>query len=493
MTENIQAGQKNRGPRHDRYGLAGLVFLFCMLLLTGSLLQLLYRYRLPTDGWYMVTTELDDSSWIYWRNLVGAPSDLKQGDLLLSVEGVDLTGQASMIYNQPPPNWQAGQAVQVLVQRGGMGVQQGAQELEISLPVVNWTPAAWLAAVTDVDGLFSLFGAIALAGIGFFTFFRRPELPSARLLLIFSCSVAAAVLSGTLPDGLSVQFDRLAFGLTGFFSYIIFGTLIAPSLLTFSLYFPRPKKLLERYPFLGLAPYLYGLLLFIGLGFLGFPAETGWLSSMAMFMGVLVSLLHSGFTQRDAVSQAQFRWAVGSLVIGILLFLNVFPAAFGWVTNDFYLEVLSATSGLALTVIGLGLSVAILRYRLFDIDLIIRRTLLYSLVTVVLALVYSGSVVLLQQVFEAIIGQSDSPLVIVMSTLAIAALFNPLRRRLQAIIDGRFYRRTYDPQTTLDNFSRQIRDELQTSKLCEDILATVQATLEPAQTTLWLLEPSEKH
>lgn len=81
---------------------------------------------------------------------------------------------------------------------------------------------------------------------------------------------------------------------------------------------------------------------------------------------------------------------------------------------------------------------------------------------------------------------------IVISTLAIAALFNPLRKRLQAVIDRRFYRRAYDPQTALDDFSRQINNELQTSKLCDDILDTVQATLQPAQTTLWLLESSEK-
>lgn len=482
MAKNDQTGQNIPGALH---GTTGFVFLFCLLLLAGSLLQLLYRYRLPTDGWYMVTTELDDSSWVFWHNLVGAPSALQQGDLLLSVEGVDLTGQASMNYSEPPPNWQVGQAVQIVVQRG-------EQEIHTLLPVVNWTPSSWLAAVTfDLDGLFSLLGGIALAGIGFITFLRRPDLPSARLLLVFSSSVAAAVFSSTLPDGLSVQFDRLAFWLTGFFSYVIFGALLVPSLLTFTLYFPQPKKLLKHFPLLGLAPFLYGLLLFIGLAFLGFPAETGWLSAMAMIIVALVSLLHSGLTQRDAVSQAQFRWAAGSLVIGLLLLLNVFPAAFGWVTNDFYLEVLSATSGFAFTVIGLGFSVAILRYRLFDIDLIIRRTLLYSLVTLVLALVYSGSVVILQQVFEAIIGQSDSPLVIVISTLAIAALFNPLRHRLQAVIDRRFNRRTYDPQTALDDFSRQISFELQTDKLCEDILNTVQTTLEPTQTKLWLLDTSK--
>lgn len=318
------------------------------------------------------------------------------------MEGIDVTGQASTAYIRKPPGWQSGQTVQVVVQRQG-------QQVEVALPVVSWTPAALAAAATaDLDALTSLFGGLVLAGIGFFTFFRRPELPSARLLLVFSSAAAATVISGILPDGLSVQFDPLAYQLTGIFSYAIFGILIMPSLLAFTLYFPRPKMLVERYPALGLSPYLIGLALFVGLNFLGLPAEIAWLASMGMLLATLGSLLHSGYTQRDAVSRAQFRWAFSGLIVSILLLLNVFPAALGWITNEFYLVWLSGSSGLALTVLGLSLSIAILRYRLFDIDLVIRRTIQYSLVTVILGLVYAGSVVVLQQIFDILIGQPDS-------------------------------------------------------------------------------------
>jgi hypothetical protein len=454
--------------------------LFCLALLAGSLLQLLYRYTLPTDGWVVVTTEIGDPSWIYWQNLVGAPTEVQRGDLLLAVEGIDVTGQSSTDSIPPPPGWQSGQTVQVVVQRE-------EQQIAVALPVVSWTPAAVLAAMTaDVDTIISLFGGLVLAGIGFFTFFRRPELPSARLLLVFSSGVSATVISGILPDGLSMQFDALAFQLTGFFSYAIFGTLIMPTLLAFTIHFPRPKKWVARYPALGLSPFLIGLALFIGLNFLGLPAEIAWLASMGMLLATLGSLLHSGYTQRDSVSRAQFRWAFSGLVVSILLLLNVFPAALGWITNEFYLVFLSGTSGLAFTVLGLSFSIAILRYRLFDIDLVIRRTIQYSLVTVILGLVYGGSVVLLQQLFDALVGRPDSPLVIVISTLAIAALFNPLRHRLQNFIDRSFYRRAYDPEATLDRFAHQVSNELQVEQLCQQILGTVQATLEPSQASLWL-------
>jgi hypothetical protein len=146
--------------------------------------------------------------------------------------------------------------------------------------------------------------------------------------------------------------------------------------------------------------------------------------------------------------------------------------------------------GLAPVLIGIlgiptAVGIAILRYRLYDIDIIINRTIVYGSLTVTLVALYFGVVVVLQRIFVLLTGQ-QSTLAVVASTLAIAALFNPLRRRIQGFVVRRFYRRKYDARKTLEAFSAQLRNETDLDALSGDLKAVIAETMQPAHVSLWL-------
>jgi hypothetical protein len=178
------------------------------------------------------------------------------------------------------------------------------------------------------------------------------------------------------------------------------------------------------------------------------------------------------------VEKQQIKWfAFAALLFGLQLFTdNITELSQPW-------ESLKETLGLLILPLGIG--IAILRYRLWDIDIIIRKTLVYGALTLTLALVYFGSVVLLQSLVTAVGGQ-QSGVVTVISTLLIAALFTPLRRRIQNDIDRRFYRKKYDAEKTLAAFRENLRQEVDLEELSARLLAIIEETMQPEHCSLWL-------
>ena len=214
--------------------------------------------------------------------------------------------------------------------------------------------------------------------------------------------------------------------------------------------------------------------------------------SYLVFLGMVVSLVWSQVYRYRRVStpaqRQQTKWVVFGTTLGVAgTFPLQLPVDLSLVGGDTPLTLLVLKVGFALSfmLIPLSIGVAVLRSRLFDIDVLINRTLVYGSLTAMLVAVYFGAIVVLQRIFVGLTGQ-ESTLAVVVSTLVIAALFNPLRRRIQSFIDRRFYRRKYDARKTLEAFSSQLRDETDLEALNDDLVGIVRETMQPAHASLWL-------
>jgi hypothetical protein len=192
-------------------------------------------------------------------------------------------------------------------------------------------------------------------------------------------------------------------------------------------------------------------------------------------MAVIVRFRRSRGDERQQLKW--FAYAVGLMVV---MFTVWFPLqVVGFVAIG------SLTFIVPLAGLPIAAGVAILKYRLYNIDLIINRTLVYGSLTAMLIGLYLVGIVVLQRVFVLLTGQ-QSTLAVVASTLLIAALFAPLRRRIQSFIDRRFYRRKYDVRKTLEAFSVKLRDETDLDALNDDLVVVVRETMQPAHVSLWL-------
>jgi hypothetical protein len=208
------------------------------------------------------------------------------------------------------------------------------------------------------------------------------------------------------------------------------------------------------------------------------------------FFFVLVSWLFAVAAMITRMDQArgaerqQLKWFVYTVALLVVGFLAAL-LGFGQHSVAWHLGIA------AFNFLPIAAGIAILRYRLYDIDVVINRTLVYGVLTAALALVYVGSIVLFQGLFRALTGET-SQLAVVASTLAIAALFVPLRRRVQAFIDRRFYRRKYDVAKTLQAFNIRLRNDVDLDSVADDLVEVVNETMQPAHVSLWLRPPERK-
>jgi hypothetical protein len=235
--------------------------------------------------------------------------------------------------------------------------------------------------------------------------------------------------------------------------------------------------------------------------------DLDWVSYSSLYtqvVAVLIAILFilaiyaQIYRFRNESSQAerqQTKWVLAGFMLWILwLIISMYPWLYiqSLPPGEPYPSWTALTTvgwWLSLTIIPISLTIAILRYRLFDIDVIIRRTLLYTLLTLFLILTFFGTVLILQGLLRSV-SRTDSPITIVISTLTIAALFNPLRHRIQVFIDRQFYRSKYDAEHALSKFAQTARDEVDQEKLTHAMNLLVQETMQPEAISLWITELS---
>jgi hypothetical protein len=205
------------------------------------------------------------------------------------------------------------------------------------------------------------------------------------------------------------------------------------------------------------------------------------------------------FRRSRGEERQQIKWIafaaslIGSLYVSAMIGSIVYPQETWFAPGSpLWLIVLEYAALLSFPVIPTAIGFAMLRYRLYDIDVVINRALVYGSLTATLVLIYFGGVATIQSLFRTLTGQEQQPqLAVVVSTLAIAALFNPLRRSIQAFIDRRFYRRKYDATKTLTAFSARLRDEMDLESLESDLVSVIRETVNPYHVSLWLKPPNK--
>jgi hypothetical protein len=445
--------------------------------IVSAVVYVLLAFAQPTDGWLYQSNPAAEQ--IAVENQAGRASPLHVGDKLLAIAGIAVnTGVLQS--KAPPPGWRVGGLARYSIERAG-------HVMQLDVPLVARPGSALLRFVVGGGESNAFLSSLLCLLIGFGVFWLRPRETAARLLLLtlvfFMTNISIVADSNPArmfyPPALFAYYT-----ITGYLWPLMFAMITHLALV-----FPVRKWPLTRYPRVALIT-LYGL------GLVG-SATAPLIHNQAVYTGatflmmglMLIALIgatiHNLRTVQIPTVRAQIRWVAfglgvsfGGAVLAVVLVSvawvpPTFSALFGWVWSRVLLLLLPISLGIAIT-----------RYRLWDIDVLIRRTLVYSVLTLTLGLVYLGCILVSRTLVAPLTGGSE--LAIVISTLAIAALFLPLRRRIQRIIDKRFYRRKYDAAKVLAAFGVTARDETNLDALTNEMLRVVDTTMQPEFVGLWL-------
>jgi divalent metal cation (Fe/Co/Zn/Cd) transporter len=386
--------------------------------------------------------------------------------------------------------------------------------------------AAWLA-----WSLCTLTIVLVAFVVGFAVFYQDNLRNLAYLLGVVSNAIVGAVLASHRPRnpvGWFFVFSAASFAVSeATFRYAVYGLVIDPGSLPLAramawpptwlwvpgvalvlvfvpLYFPNGRLLSPRWrPILWLTIFLSVVSAVLSafspakvndawditnpLGLAALRPANGALEVVmaVLLLSSLVSLVVR-FRRSQGREYQQMKWityAAGTMFTMVVLVtvLDLIAA------NSALAKVANPLTGAMFAGIPVAVGIAVLRYRLYEIDRIINRTLVYGALTVMLALIYFGGVATIQVLLRVLTGQEEQPqLALVVSTLVIAALFNPLRRRIQSFIDRSFYRRKYDARKTLEAFSAKLREETDLHALTNDLVGVVKETMQPAHVSVWL-------
>lgn len=491
---SIAADTGNRERHFDRWAWLTLVAGLGIMAITFAMV--LWAFTIPTDGWWVQReTGGADAPIRAIINQSGRPSPLREGDLILMMNGQRPEEFSPGI----GPVLGKGQPFTYLVSRDG-------QEIEVTVPLVRRQPyGIWQVVARDWrQNPLNVLGPLFFFFIGAFVFLMRPENLGGRYLFLVG-SFYVCIFWGFADNFFMTSlYPKLLILLNGWFGGSAWSWLFFPLLIQLVLVFPRRIGPMRRWPRL-FPIVIHGVpaaIFFVAtIPFLrsGDPAQFGIHTEQLTFyilvpilllflLTLVVAMIYNFRTIHNPVERAQLRW----VLVGIGLGLGGMIAAYfvggmldraGLLTERIGSFIVTLMN-LLLLGLPLGLGVAILRYRLFDIDIIIRKTLQYTIVTGLLALVYFGSIIVLQRLLAPITGESD--LAVVLSTLLIAALFLPLRRRVQDAIDRRFFRRKYDAEKILQQFAATARDRTDLDALTAELVRVIQETMEPESVSVWL-------
>jgi len=359
------------------------------------------------------------------------------------------------------------------------------ENVSVALAELGLSASAYALYNVALDTIFvSAFATVAIV-----IFWRRSDDPVA--LLVATMLVVWGPLNGLFlptPSAIAEPYPILGAALGQTLTYIGYITWML-----FFYLFPSGRFVPRWTRWLALiyGVFFFGLWNFTPFGPLSWPLPLFTAAVLAVWGSFLMAQIYRYARVSSQTERQQTKWVVFGVavaIVGTLATVFTIGAAVDLSPREVGPRMLSMllmdASGL---MIPLSIGIAMLRSRLFDIDVVINRTLVYGSLTVVLALVYFGGVTATQALFSALTGQQKLPqLAVVVSTLAIAALFNPLRRHVQAFIDRRFYRRKYDARKTLDAFTSRLRDETNLDTLGGDLVGVVRETMQPAHASLWL-------